>query len=158
MTSVDVLVALAVALGLVGILFPILPGTLLILGALLVWAVTVDQSAGWVVFAVATVILAAGSVVKYTVPGKSMKQAGVPNTTLAVGAVLGIVGFFVIPVVGLVVGFVLGIYAAEVRRVGQQAARRTTTTALKAVGVSILIELAAGLLAAMAFVVGVVIT
>ena len=29
------------------------------------------------------------------------------------GALLGIVGFFVIPVVGLVIGFVVGVYLAE---------------------------------------------
>lgn len=158
MTLVDLLAALAIAIGLVGILFPVLPGSLLILGAILVWAVQVDQTAGWVVLAVATVLLAIGSIVKYTVPGKSMKRAGVPNSTLAVGAVLGVVGFFVIPVVGLLVGFVVGVYAAEVRRVGQQSARRTTVAALKAAGASILIELAAGMLAAMVFVIGLFVT
>ena len=63
-----------------------------------------------------------------------------------------------VPVIGLVVGFVLGVYAAEVRRVGEGEARRTTVAALKAVGLSILIELVAGLLATVAFVVGVVLT
>ncbi|QIX26441.1 DUF456 domain-containing protein [Nocardioides sp. JQ2195] len=158
MTLVDVIAALAIAIGLVGIIFPALPGSLLILAAALVWAVQVDQGAGWVVFAVITALLAAGSIVKYTVPGKGMRRAGVPGSTLALGAVLGVIGFFVIPVLGLVVGFVVGVYAAEVRRVGQVAARRTTMTALKAVGVSILIELAAGMLAALTFAVGVVVT
>lgn len=158
MTSVDLLAALAIAVGLAGILFPVLPGSLLILAAVLFWAVEVGETAGWVVFTVATVLLATGTIVKYALPGRSMKRAGVPNSTLALGAVAGIVGFFVIPVVGLLVGFVGGVYAAEVRRVGPEAARRTTTAALKAVGASILIELAAGLLAAMTFVVGVVVT
>ncbi|KQY64070.1 hypothetical protein ASD30_03630 [Nocardioides sp. Root140] len=157
-TLVDILAALAIAIGLAGILVPVLPGTLLILAALLAWAVSVGDTTAWVVFAVATVVLAAGTIVKFSVPGKHMKQAGVPNSTLMVGAVAGIVGFFVIPVLGLVIGFVLGVYAAEVRRVGESAARRTTVTALKAAGLSILIELAAGLLAALAFAVGVILT
>ena len=54
---------------------------------------------------------------------------------------LGVVGFFVIPVVGLFVGFVLGIYLAERRRVGQADAWPSTKAALRAVGLSILIEL-----------------
>ena len=31
---------------------------------------------------------------------------------------LGIVGFFVVPVVGLLLGFVLGVYLAELARLG----------------------------------------
>ena len=61
---------------------------------------------------------------------------------------LGVVGFFVVPVVGLFVGFVLGVYLAERRRVGGAAAWPSTKEALRAVGLSILIELAAGVLAA----------
>jgi hypothetical protein len=71
---------------------------------------------------------------------------------------LGVVGFFVIPVIGLVVGFVLGVYLAELRRVGVNQAWPATVHALKAVGLSILIELLATLCAAAAWVAGVVAT
>lgn len=155
---VDLLVALAIAVGLAGIVVPVLPGSLLILGALLAWAIAIGETTGWVVFSIAAAFLVIGTTVKYVVPGRRMKSSGVPSSTLLIGAVLGIVGFFVIPVVGLPVGFVAGVYAAEHRRVGQVAARSTTVAALKAVGLSILIELAAGLLAAMTFVVGAILT
>lgn len=158
MTLVDLLAALAIAVGLAGIIVPVLPGSLLILGALLGWAVYVGETAGWVVFAVATTFLVLGTIVKYAVPGKRLKSVGVPNSTLLVGGLVGVVGFFVIPIVGFVVGFVGGVYAAELRRVGQRAARGTTVAALKAVGVSILIELTAALLAAVTFAVGVAVT
>jgi hypothetical protein len=56
------------------------------------------------------------------------------------------VGFFVIPVVGLPLGFVLGVYLAErLRQPGHRFAWRSTGEAIKAVGLSILIELGAGL-------------
>ena len=72
-----------------------------------------------------------------------------PNRTLLVGALLGFVGFFVIPVVGMFIGFVLGVYVAERRRVGgARGLARRPTGALRAVGVSILIELVAAFLAA----------
>jgi len=157
-TLVDVLALLAVAVGLVGVLVPVLPGTVLILGAVLTWAILVGETAGWVVFAVAATFLVLGTVVKYAVPGRRMKSAGVPTSTMLVGAVAAVVGFFVIPVVGLPVGFVLGIYGAELQRVGDTEARRTTVAALKAVGLSILIELTAGLFAALALVVGIIVT
>ncbi|MDT0201359.1 DUF456 domain-containing protein [Nocardioides sp. AE5] len=156
MTAVDLLVALVIAVGLVGIVLPILPGTLLILGALLGWALHADQGAGWAVFAIAAALLAIGTVVKYLIPGRSMKRSGVPSSTLLLGGVLGVVGFFVIPIIGLPLGFVLGVWLAEVRRVGEQAARTTTVNALKAVGVSIVIEFAFALAATLVWIVGVI--
>ncbi|RYB91882.1 DUF456 domain-containing protein [Nocardioides oleivorans] len=158
MTTLDVLVGIAIAIGIAGIIVPVLPGTLLVLGAILVWAVQVGTSTGWVVFAVATVLLAAGTVVKYLVPGRRLKAAGVPNRTLLIGGLLAFVGFFVIPVVGMFIGFVLGVYVAERARVGGAQAWPSTVGALKAVGVSILIELVAAFLAAVTWVVGVATT
>jgi hypothetical protein len=67
-------------------------------------------------------------------------------------------GFFAVPVVGALVGFPLGVYLAERARVGSAGAWPSTREALRAVGVSILIELAAALLATAAWVAGVVAT
>jgi uncharacterized protein YqgC (DUF456 family) len=144
-----VLVGVAVLVGLVGIVVPVLPGSVLILGAVLVWALEVGTSPGWAVFALVAVLLVVGAVVKYAVPGRRLKGDGVPNRTLLGGALLGVVGFFVIPVVGLLIGFVLGIYLCEVHRLGRDRAWASTRAALAAVGLSLLIELAAGLLAAL---------
>jgi hypothetical protein len=69
-----------------------------------------------------------------------------------------VVGFFVIPVVGLFLGFVLGVYLAELRRVGSAGAWPSTVHSLKAVGWSIVIELVFALLATWTWVVGVVLT
>jgi len=157
-TLTDLVVGLAILVGLVGIIVPVLPGTVLILVAVLIWAVQVDTGPGWAVFAVATTFLAVGTLVKYVVPGRRMQAAGVPNSTILIGALIGIVGFFVIPVVGLLVGFVLGVYLAEHRRVGAERAWPSTKAALKAVGLGILIELVAALLATAAWLVGVVAT
>lgn len=157
MDVTEVLVGIAIAVGLVGILIPLLPGTVLILGAVLVWAVHTGTGAGWTVFAVAATLLVTGSVVKYLVPGRRLKEAGVPLSTQLAGAAAGVVGFFVIPVLGLVIGFVAGIYLAERLRVGP-AAWPSTVHALRAVGLSILIELAAALAATLVWVAGVVVT
>jgi uncharacterized protein YqgC (DUF456 family) len=158
MSGVEVLVALAIAVGVVGVVVPLLPGSLLVLGAILVWAIDLGTGTAWAVFAVAAVVIALGSVVKYAVPGRRLKEVGVPSSTLLLGGLLGVVGFFVIPVVGLVVGFVLGVYLAELNRVGRAAAWPATVHALKAVGLSMLIEVSANLVAAAVWVTGVVIT
>jgi uncharacterized protein YqgC (DUF456 family) len=70
MSGTEVLVALAIAVGVVGVVVPVLPGSLLVLGAILVWAWNVGGGTAWAVFAVATVFLALGAVVKYVVPGR----------------------------------------------------------------------------------------
>src|SRR3954452_19152461 len=158
MSGFEALVALAIAVGIVGVVVPVLPGSLLVAGAILVWALHLGTGPAWVVFGMAAAVIALGSVVKYAVPGRRLKEVGIPGSTLVLGGVLGIVGFFVIPVVGLLVGFVLGIYLAELNRVGGAAAWPATTHALKAVGLSMLIEFTASLLAAAVWVTGVVLT
>ena len=66
----------------------------------------------------------------------------------------GLVGFFVVPVVGLFLGFVLGVYLAERGRLGQhRAAWASTIVALKAAGWSMLIELLTGLVMAATWVI-----
>ena len=145
--AVTLVAALLVVVGLVGILVPVLPGPVLILTGIAVWAVPRNDAVGWAVLGVAVALVAVGAVLKYLLPGRRMRDAGVPGRTLVLGGLLGIVGFFVVPVVGLLLGFVLGVYLAELGRVGRGRAWPSARHALTAVGWSILIELAAGLLA-----------
>jgi uncharacterized protein YqgC (DUF456 family) len=157
-SAVEVLVALAILLGVLGVVVPVLPGGLLVAAAVLVWAFDLGGATAWSVFAACTVLLVAGAVVKYVVPGRRLQDAGVPSWTLVVGGLVGLVGFFVVPVVGLVLGFVLGVYLCELARLGRDAAWPATKQALLAAGLSMLIELSATLLAAATWVVGVVAT
>ena len=139
--------------GLFGIVVPVLPGTLLVALAIGIWAGEDGSMSAWVVFALAFACLLAGAVVKYAVPGRRLKAA-VPTSTLLVGGLGAVVGFFVIPVVGALVGFPVGVYVAERRRVGANGAWSSTVAALKAVGASILVELAAAVAATLVWVVG----
>jgi uncharacterized protein len=144
-----ILVGLAIALGLVGIVVAAIPGLILVWAAVAVWALVEKTPLAWVVLAIATVLTIGGQIVKYTVPGRRLRDAGVPKRSLLLGALLGLVGFFVVPIVGLVLGFVFGVYLAERLRVkGHRQAWGSTKHAIKATGLSILIELAAGLLIA----------
>ncbi len=143
------LIGAAIVVGLVGIVVFIVPGLLIVWAAVLVWALFEQTLLAWGVLALATVVALAGTVVKYLLPGQRMRDAGVPGTSIVLGAVLGFVGFFLIPVVGLFIGFILGIFLAErIRLGGHGEAWPSTVHALKAVGLSILIELLAGLLIA----------
>ena len=154
-----VLVALAIAVGLVGIVLPFLPGTLLIYAAIAVWAFMVRGTVAWVVLGVVTVVLGASLLVKYLWPARRMRAADVSGRTLAAGAVAGVIGFFVIPVVGLIVGFVAGVYLAELaHRRDNRRAWASTVHAVKGVALSVGVELAGGLIATAAWVIGLVLT
>jgi uncharacterized protein YqgC (DUF456 family) len=154
-----VFVALAIAVGLVGIVVPLLPGTLLVFGAIAVWAFVENNVTAWVTLGVVAAVLAASTLIKYLWPAQRMRAADVSTWSLLAGAMLGIIGFFVVPVLGLVIGFVLGVYLAELaNRRDQRLAWTSTKHAVKGVALSVGVELTGALLATAAWVFGVYLT
>ncbi|MGB7961815.1 MAG: DUF456 domain-containing protein [Propionicimonas sp.] len=146
---VNVLVGLTLLVAAAGIVVPVLPGTVLAVVALVSWAILTGGVGAWSAVAVSLLIIGLGQVLKYLVPGKSMTSAGIPGRSIMIGGLAAIVGFFVIPIVGILVGFVAGVYVAEHLRLGDwDAARTSTAVALRATGLSIVIELTAVLMAA----------
>jgi uncharacterized protein YqgC (DUF456 family) len=152
-----VLLGLVMLLGFVGIVVPMLPGLLLMVAAALWWAIA--DGGGWVhwfVFALIVVIAAGGTTLKYMVPAKTSADAGTHRTSLILAFALAIVLFFVIPVVGAPLGFVLGVYAGEWWRLRDtKVAWTATKAALKGVALGALIEGAAAVLILGTWVVGV---
>ena len=90
------------------------------------WATETGGATAWTVLAVCVVLLAAGTVVKYLVPGRRLKATACPPPPWWSARWSGLVGFFVIPVVGLFVGFPVGVYVAERVRVGGERAWPST--------------------------------
>jgi uncharacterized protein YqgC (DUF456 family) len=158
-TTVNLVAGVAVLAGVLGVVIPVLPGLLLCWAGVLFWALLGDADNGrWVVLGLATVVAVAGTVVKYLWPGKHLKNTGVPTTSMLAGGVLGLIGFFAVPVVGLVLGFVLGLWLAERVRLGPGQAWPSTRSALGAVGLAILVEFAAALAIAVVWVFGLLAT
>lgn len=142
MSSLEVVVALLMVMGVVGVVVPVLPGLLLIVGSVLIWSLDQGSTTGWVVLALCVMLYLAGSALQWLVPGKRMRSAGVRTSTLLAGVVAAIAMAFVIPVVGLFVGFPLGIFVVSLLRTRDRAQAWTATKhALRAVGTNILIEL-----------------
>ncbi|XVV10645.1 DUF456 domain-containing protein [Actinoplanes sp. CA-131856] len=156
---ITLVAGLAIAVGIVGVVIPVLPGLLLSWAGVLLWALLGSDSGGrWVVLAVATLVALGGAAVKYLVPGKRLKSVGVPNTALLAGGVLGVIGFFVIPVIGIVIGFVLGVYLVELQRLGHERAWPSTRHALAAAGMAMLIEFTTALAVGVIWVFGLLLT
>jgi uncharacterized protein YqgC (DUF456 family) len=154
------LIALAMAIGLAGVLVPVLPGLLLVWGAGLAWTILDGGGpARWTVFAMLTALFAGATVAKYVLPARKAAARGAPLSTLLVGAVFAVVGFFVIPVVGAPIGGAAGIYLAEYARLRDpRAALRATRAALIAIGIGVLIEFGAGVVMVLTWVGGVLVT
>lgn len=110
------LCAVLIAVGMIGIVLPVLPGLFLTLLAVFIWAVATGGSTAWTIFGIAALVWAIGVTAQFLIPGKRLKAQGVGMTTMLLAVVGGIIGFFVIPVIGAPVGFVLAILLIELTR------------------------------------------
>ncbi|GAB4098429.1 DUF456 domain-containing protein [Sinomonas halotolerans] len=151
-----VLVGLALAVSVAGTIVPILPGSILGLLALLAWALFGGAGwGGWLVFAVGGALLASGMAASAVLAGRRLRERSIPNRSVLIGAVGAIVGMFAIPVVGLFVGFALGLLLSEWQRTRHlRGAASSSWAALKATGLGILVEFGFACAAATVWVVG----
>lgn len=142
--------------GVLGIILPVLPGLLLCVGAVLLWAIDTGGTLAWATFGVALVLYLIGVSLQLLIPGRRMKRDGVGGLTLVLGVVGAIIGVFVIPLLGLPIGFVAGIFAAEYLRFHElDRAWSATKSALRGVLHSMGIELATALAIAISWTVGI---
>lgn len=153
---IDVLVGLAMAIGLAGAVIQVIPSALLIGAALLVWGAAEGGVAWWIV-GIGIAILIASTVLKYAVPGKRLKDSATPNSTLLIALGVGVIGWFLVPVVGLLIGAVGAVYLMERSRLqDHEAAKAETIRLLKTLGLSILIEVVAALAVISLWIIGLI--
>lgn len=150
--TVEIIAAVAAAvlalLGLAGIVFPVLPGSILVGAGALVWAIWGASGWGWIAFGFAAVLLAVGAGFGWLLTGRSLQRRQVPTWPIAVGIVAGVVGLFVLPGFGLPIGFVLGLLLAEWYRMRDlRKAASTSWETIKALGMGIIVELGCAMVA-----------
>lgn len=154
---VSVITGVLLVIGALGTIFPILPGSILVIIGLLIWAIVIGGPVGWTVFGIGLLLSASGMAASALLTGKRLKQREIPNRSILTGAVVGVVGAFVIPVVGLFLGFVLGLYASEWYRLRDpKQAWDASVVAMKSVGLGMLIEFACAGTAIAVWIVGLV--
>lgn len=156
--TVSVIVGALLLVAALGTIVPVLPGCILAIGALLLWAIVIGGWTGWLVFAIGALICGAGMLGSTILTGARLKQREIPNLSIGVGALAGLVGMFVIPVVGLFVGFILGLYGSEWLRLRDaRQAVQASVVALTSVGIGILVEFLCVCLALGTWIVGMLI-
>lgn len=151
-----IICGLLILLGAAGVVVPVLPGSILIALSLLAWAIAVSSPVGWVVFVVGLLLVTAGMLSSAVLTGRAMRRRQIPGRSILAGLALGIVGFFVIPVVGLLIGFALGLLGSELARQRSFAAALSSSmAALRATGLGVLAEFGFASLAGSTWIIGV---
>jgi uncharacterized protein len=127
-TLLAIIVLVMILAGIVGTILPIIPGLLLAWAGPLVYGIDHGMSTvGWIALVICTILLVVGTYLGFRIPQKDAASEGltIPDQLLAL--VLAIIGAFVIPVVGLAIGFVLGVYLMRLRATGTTAAAMAST-------------------------------
>jgi uncharacterized protein len=150
MEGITVAVAIAMAVGIVGTLVPLVPGLGLAWAAALVYGLAEGFGAdGVTAMVVITALAVGGTVAGWVVPARVAGNAGADRLSILLGVVGAVVGFFVIPVVGVMVGGVAGVYVGELRRTSDGgAAWQATWATIKGFGAATLLQFLAAFLIA----------
>ena len=158
-TVVVALVGIAMVVGIVGTVVPLVPGIgLIAAGAVVYGLIEGFGVTGWICTAVIVVFGIIGTAAGYVLPKRAAGAAGAVRSSLVIGAAGAVAGFFLIPIVGLPVGGALGIYLGERARTGaHEPAWKATIATLKGFGAGALAQFVAGVAMAATWVVWVVV-
>jgi uncharacterized protein YqgC (DUF456 family) len=104
-------------IGLLGLVVPIMPGLVIIWVAALGYGLFAGfGTLGWVMFALITVLMIAGSVVDNILMGAKAHESGAPWWVVLVALLAGILGNFALPIIGGLVAALLALFLVEYAR------------------------------------------
>lgn len=151
--TITIIAALLIAVGCIGIIYPVLPGSFAVLGGLILWGLTVRGPEGWWTLGLGGTLVIAGMLAQAALTGRTMKKRAIPNKSILWGVIGAVIGMFVIPVVGLFVGFAAALLISETTRNSGDftTSLRNTGAALRSMGLGMLVEFACALTAGSVF-------
>jgi uncharacterized protein YqgC (DUF456 family) len=143
----SVLALVVMAVGLIGVLVPVLPGLMLIWSVALIYGLIVGFGASGLSAMVVLSLIVVLSVVKSVIlPRRAAAGAGASGWSQFGAVAGGVVGFFLVPVIGLILGALAGMVATEYSVKGNWEDAWTATKATaKGFGISALIDLVLGM-------------
>jgi len=142
-----IVVAVVMVVGLMGVLLPVLPGLLLIWAAAVFYGFMVGfGTLGWAVVGLLTVLTVAGAIKSVVIPRRAAVESGASGWAQLGALIGGVIGFFVIPVLGLILGALAGLLLVEYMLKGDwnEALVAVRGTA-KGFGISVVIDLMLGI-------------
>lgn len=143
---VILLIGVVMAIGLAGVILPFMPGLPIVWFGALAYGVLVGfTGTGIVAMVVITVLAGLGIAATVVLPARSGRASGASFGTLLLAGLVGVIGFFVVPVIGFPLGACLGILVSQYHCTGEwDAAWRSTIAVIRGFGIGLLTELGAG--------------
>jgi len=112
--SIEVLTLTFMLFGLFGLVIPVVPGLVIIWVAALGYGIAAGfGTLGWIMFAIISLLMVAGSVSDNVLMGTQARQSGASWVSIAAALVFGIAGNFVLPVIGGLIAALLALFVAE---------------------------------------------
>jgi len=112
--SIEVLTLTFMLFGLFGLIIPVVPGLVIIWVAALGYGIAASfGTLGWIMFAIISLLMVAGSVIDNVLMGTQARQSGASWVSIAAALVFGIAGNFVLPVIGGLIAALLALFIAE---------------------------------------------
>ena len=112
--SIEVLTLTFMLFGLFGLVIPVVPGLVIIWVAALGYGIAAGfGTLGWIMFAIISLLMVAGSVIDNVLMGTQARQSGASWVSIAAALVFGIAGNFVLPVIGGLSAALLALFVAE---------------------------------------------
>ena len=112
--SIEVLTLTFMLFGLFGLIIPIMPGLVIIWVAALGYGIAAGfGTLGWIMFAIITLLMIAGSFIDNVLMGTQARQSGASWVSIAAALVFGLAGNFVLPVIGGLIAALLALFIAE---------------------------------------------
>ncbi|HSR32248.1 MAG TPA: DUF456 domain-containing protein [Anaerolineae bacterium] len=118
-TIVLILTLIVMLVGVIGIVLPIIPGTILIFVAALIYALIERfQAVGWPTLVVLGFLAAVATSADIWASSVGARMSGASGWSVIVGLVAGLAGFVVFSLPGAIFGAILGVLLTEIIRVG----------------------------------------
>ena len=156
----ELIIGLVMACGLVGIAVPVVPGIVLVWLTGMAW--TILDGGGttrWILFLFMSIFMAVGVASQIGMPNRELSNQQAPKWTLVWAGVLGICGFFVIPIIGFPIGFTLGVFLRYMFASNDlHGSMDSTWLTVRAIGTGVLIQGICGLGIGLLWFIGLLIT
>jgi len=146
-TILNIGILLTMLVGLLGLLIPIFPGLVVIwVGALAYGIITGFEFPAWLIFSILTVFMITGSLLDNVIMGKQAHKQGASWLSIFMAIIFGIVGTFIIPIIGGFLGAILAMFIAEwIRRKNWRDAINTTSGLAVGCGWAIVLRFGLGI-------------
>jgi uncharacterized protein YqgC (DUF456 family) len=117
--TVLVLALITMLIGIIGTVLPIIPGTVLIFVAALVYALVEGfQAVGWPTLVLLGILATLATTADIWISSLGAKMGGASGWSVVVGLLGGLAGFIVFNLPGAILGAILGVLLTEIIRVG----------------------------------------